>query len=191
MKTDLDTIKTDIEICQGQIKRLQHSTIECITFKPSGKVEIVDKSGLESLNGEIDRLNTLVGHNSEVAGRLQAVLEKVHLPSVAALVHAKNRSKEAITKYKIGINSTIGNWLAASPNYTVENIRDHPRVKPEVERQERVILQEESKLKLFIPALEEAQSILKDFQPSGLPEIKPERAMGMVRFDQAAPVSAL
>lgn len=169
MKTDIDTIQADIQAVQHRVRALQNETIHTITIKPTGKVEVVDKERLESINSEVARLEELAGHNSEVAGRLHVVLEKVNLPSVAALIHAKNKSENDITDNKIGINHIIGTWLKVSPNYTVENIRDHPRVKPEVESREKWIRQEEANLKIFVPALEEAQSILKDFLPSGLP----------------------
>jgi hypothetical protein len=72
---DISTIKADIDSCQHRIRTLQHSTIECIAFKPSGKIEVVDKERLEALNTEIDGLTSLAGHNSEVLERLRAALK--------------------------------------------------------------------------------------------------------------------
>jgi hypothetical protein len=184
---DINTIKADIESCQHRVRALQNETIHTITVKPTGKIEVVDKERLESLNSEIARLEELAGHNREVAGRLQAVLGKVNLSTVAALMNAKSQSENQIVDSKTAISRVCGVWLKVNPVYTLENIRDHPRVKPEVESREKWILQEEAKLKLFIPALEEAQNIVKDFQPSGLPPIKQERAVGLVRFEQPAP----
>lgn len=172
MKIDIENIQADIQVVQHRIRALQNETVHCITIKPTGKIEVVDKEKLESLNSEVARLEELAGHNSGVVQRLQAVLQKFNSPNVAALMYAKKQAEKRVVDSKIGINHIAGVWLKESPNYTIENIRSHPRVKPEIEIREKSILESEANLKLFVPALDEAQAVLQDFQPSGLPPRK-------------------
>ena len=172
MKTDIDTIEADITSCQGQIKRLQHTTVECVGFAPAGKVIVTDKIRLESLNGEIDRLNELVGHNSEVARKLHECLQKAGKESISDLIKDKNNSEQRRARYRELINQTIGTWLKVdSFMYDLSNIRTHPRVKGELEKYEPLIPIEEQNIKHLSEVLEEAQAIITDFQPTGLPEI--------------------
>ncbi len=166
--TDVDVIQADIQAVHGQIKRLQVSTIECVSFKPTGKVEIVDKERLESLNSEIDRLTTLAGHNEAVFARLNDCLCAVSTKSVAELEKAQNAASEKIASLKIGINRICGDYLRISPTYTLETIKDHPKVRPEVESREAWIAELEKKLESLGPALDEARTIAAEFQPSGL-----------------------
>ena len=173
MKTDIDTIEADITSCQGQIKRLQHTTVECVGFAPAGKVTVTDKIRLESLNGEIDRLNELVGHNSEVARKLHECLQKAGKESIRDLIKDKNSSEQRRARYREIINRTIGTWLKVdSFRYDLSNIRTHPRVKGELEKYEPLIPIEEQNIKLLSEVLEESQAIIADFQLTGLPEIE-------------------
>jgi|GEM_PF-2357983 len=192
MKTDIDTIQADIETCQHRIRALQNETIHTITIKPTGKIEVVDKEKLESLNGEIDRLSGLADHNTEVARRLHECLQKAEKESISDLAKDKNSSERRIARYRELINQTIGTWLRVdSFTYDLSNIRTHPRVKGELEKYEPLIPIEEQNIKHLSEVLEEAQAIITDFQPSGLPEIKQERAVGLVRFNQPAPTPVI
>jgi hypothetical protein len=189
MTTDIGTIKADIEICQHRIRALQSETIHCIAIKSSGKVEVVDKEKLESLNSEVARLEELAGHNNEVAERLRETLAKASTESIGALFKAVDTSEQRIARYRETINQSIGTWLKVdSYRYDLSNIRTHPRVKGELEKYEPLIPIEEANRKHLSEVLEEAQVVLQDFQPSGLPEIKQKRAVGLVTFEQPAPV---
>ncbi len=168
MPIDIAAMDTDIKTSQGQIKNLQHATIECVAFSASGKVTVTDKERLEDLNSEIDRLGELVNHNAAVLTKLYDCLQKAKVESVEELRQAITRREQEIASCKIGINRIIGTWLKADPTYTIETIGTHPKVKDETAKREARILEEQKRLRIMTPALEEAESILEDFQPSGL-----------------------
>ena len=171
---DIDTIAADIETCQGQIKRLQHSTIECVSIGATGKLTVTDKGKLEELNAEIDRLTTLAGHNEAVLSRLNDCLASVGCGSVGGLEKAIRTSDEKIVSCKTGISRIQADYLRANPyQYTLETIGQHPKVKREVEARERTIAAETEKLKALRPALDEARAIVADFRPSGVPPLVP------------------
>lgn len=167
---DIDVIVADIETCQGQIKRLQHSTVECVSIGATGKLTVTDKGKLEELNAEIDRLKDVSARNSSVLDRLEEVLSKVSLPSIAALEKAIRTSDEKIVSSKTGISRIQADYLRANPyQYTLETIGQHPKVKREVEAREQTIAAEGARLEALRPVLDEARTIAADFQPSGLP----------------------
>ena len=182
MKTDIDTIKADIENVHHQIRTLQNETVHCIVILPTGKIQIVDKERLESLNSEVERLQALAGHNSEVAERLNAIMQKTEKVSIADLSNAKSQSENKIADYKIAINRIVGNGLKTSPRYSIDTIKDHPRVKDELPKYEAWGEQERKKLELFTPALEEAQATLQDYTPSGLP---PRKVLNPLQLQRA------
>ena len=166
---DIDVIVADIETCQGQIKRLQHSTIECVSIGATGKLTVTDKGKLEELNAEIDRLTTLAGHNEAVLSRLNDCLASVGCGSVGGLEKAIRTSDEKIVSCKTGISRIQADYLRANPyQYTLETIGQHPKVKREVEAREQTIAAETEKLNALRPALDEAVAIAAEFQPSGL-----------------------
>ena len=166
---DIDVIVADLQTCQGQIKRLQHRTIECVSIGATGKLTVTDKGKLEELNAEIDRLKDLSTHNSSVFDRLEETLGKVGLPSIMALEKAIRTSDEKIVSCKTGISRIQADYLRANPyQYTLETIGQHPKVKREVEAREQTIAAETEKLKALRPALDEAVAIAAEFQPSGL-----------------------
>lgn len=166
---DIDVIVADLQTCQGQIKRLQHRTIECVSIGATGKLTVTDKGMLEELNAEIDRLKDLSTHNSSVFDRLEETLGKVGLPSITALEKAIRTSDEKITSCKTGISRISGDYLRhEAHNYTLETIGQHPKVKREVEAREQTIAAETEKLNALRPALDEAVAIAAEFQHSGL-----------------------
>lgn len=174
---DIDVIVADIETCQAQIKRLQHRTIECVSIGATGKLTVTDKGKLEELNAEIDRLKDLSTHNSSVLDRLEETLGKVSMPSIAALEKAIRTSDEKIVSGKTGISRIQADYLRANPyQYTLETIKDHPKVRREVEAREQTIAAEGARLEALRPALDEAVAISADFQPSGLPPLPPSTA---------------
>ena len=172
MKTDIDTIEADITSCQRRVRALQAETIHTITIKPTGKVEVVDKERLESLNSEITRLEERTDHNSDVAGRLRATLAKAGKEAISDLIKDKNSSEQRMARYRELINQAVGTWLKVdSYMYDLSNIRTHPRVKGELEKYEPLIPIEEQNIKHLSEVLEEAQDIIAEFKPTGLPEI--------------------
>jgi hypothetical protein len=182
MNIDIDTIKADITNCQVQIRNLQHSTVECISFSPAGKITVIDKDKLEGLNADIEQLGGLIGHNEAVLSRLQDVLSKVNMASIEDLNHAKNKTAGRIEDHKMRINRVIATWLKVSPNYDVVTIREHPRVKPEIATYEPLIPKEEARLKLLSAALDASLAITKEFTPSGATSTKSLKG-ALVRFD--------
>jgi len=169
MKTDIDTIQADIQAVQHRVRALQNETIYTITIKPTGKVEVVDKVRLESLNSETARLEELAAHNSEVAERLRATLAKAGQESIGALFNAVDASEQRIARSRGIINQAIATWLKAdSWKYSVENIREHPRVKGALEETEPLIPIEQANHKHLSEVLKEAQTIIAGFRPSVL-----------------------
>ena len=184
---DIDVIVADIETCQAQIKRLQHSTIECVSFGATGKLTVTDKGKLEELNAEIDRLKDLSTHNSSVLDRLEEVLGKVSLPSITALEKAIRTSEEKITSCKIGISRISGDYLRhEAHNYTPETIKTHPKVVKETTIREQTIAAESENLKALRPARDEARTIAAEFQPSGLPPLPASTAPAMISREKVA-----
>ena len=166
---DIKEIYDDIAATKEEIRRLQAETLFTIAIKPTGKIEIVDKEELESLNSDILRLKDLSTHNSSVLDRLEETLGKVSLPSITALEKAIRTSDEKITSCKTGISRISGDYLRhEAHNYTLETIGQHPKVKREVEAREQTIAAETEKLNALRPALDEAVAIAAEFQPSGL-----------------------
>ena len=184
---DIDVIVADIETCQAQIQRLQHRTIECVSIGATGKLTVTDKGKLEELNAEIDRLKDVSARNSSVLDRLEEVLGKVSMPSIAALEKAIRTSDEKIVSCKTGISRIQADYLRANPyQYTLETIGQHPKVKREVEAREHTIAAETEKLKALRPALDEARTIAADFQPSGLQPMPASTAPAIISREKVA-----
>jgi hypothetical protein len=186
MNTYIDIIQADITNCQAQIRHLQHSTIECVSFASSGKIMITDKDRLQDVNADIERLGGLVGHNEAVLGKLEAVLQKAGVASIEDLDHTKAKTADRIEDSKIAINRIVATWLKVSPNYDLVSIREHPRVKPELARIEPQIPIAEARLKVLSIAMEEALAVAMHFKPSGVVETKPGLKAALVRFDMGA-----
>jgi hypothetical protein len=186
MQIDINTIQADVSACRNRIRTLQSETIHTITIKPSGKVEVVDKTQLESLNGEIDSLNEMASHNVAVLGRLEAVLQKAEFASIAGLDHAKNKTADRIESHKMRINRVIATWLKVDANYDLESIRKHPRVAPEIATYEPLIPQEEAKLAKLSAMLKEANAIIAEYKPSGVEAPKASLRSSLVKFDLRA-----
>jgi hypothetical protein len=99
-------------------------------------------------------------------------LQKAGKEAISDLIKDKNSSERRIARYRELINQTIGTWLKVdSYMYDLSNIRTHPRVKGELEKYEPLIPIEEQNIEHLSEVLEEAQAIIADFQPTGLPEI--------------------
>jgi hypothetical protein len=174
-KIDITDITEDIKRCRLEVRILQFATIECVSFKPTGKIEIVDEGKLTTLNDAIDMLKACAEHNEKVLSDLKGCLARVDMQSLSELERAKNAAQEAISSCKIGINKIAADVLRQSPTYSLENIKTHPKVKPEVESRESRIVEMEARLKILTPALDEVRTIAAEFQPSGL-EPKPSSA---------------
>lgn len=184
---DIKDIQNDLAATKEEIRRLQTETLFTIAIKPTGKIEIVDKEELESLNSDILRLKDLSTHNRGVLDRLDEVLSKVSLQSITALEKAIRTSDEKITSCTVGINRVQGDFLRGNPyQFTAETIKTHPKVAKEIAAREQTIAAETEKLKALRPALDEAVAISAEFKPSGLQPMPASTAPAMISREKVA-----
>lgn len=163
---DITDIATDIETCRRYIRNYQHSTIECVAFKPTGKVEVVDKDRLEELNAEVCRLTDLAGHNETVLSRLEEALGSFQ--SVAELKKRRDYVSESITKTNSLLRHDVGERLKRDPSIDPSapfNNAECKRLKDEVDAR---LAEMRPELAALDEQLAKSQSIMQDFQPSGL-----------------------
>ncbi len=163
---DIDTIAADIETCRRYIRNHQHSTIECVAFKLTGKVEIVNKDRLEELNAEVGRLTDLAGHNEAVLSRLEEALGSFQ--SVAELKKRRDYVSESITKTNSLLRHDVGERLKRDPSIDPSapfNNAECKRLKDEADAR---LAEMRPELAALDEQISKAQTILADFQPSGL-----------------------
>jgi hypothetical protein len=164
MQVDIDTIQADITNCQHRVRALQAETIHTITIKPSGKIEVVDKAQLESLNDEIDHLNELAGHNSGVLARLIETLgEGVTVQSVR---DQKKRLEDQINKTESLLRVDIGNTIRRTPGIDPTKSLDHPKIKALRDTADATFAGLRPRLEGTKDLLEKAEAVLQDFRPS-------------------------
>lgn len=166
--TDLKDIEQDITACKLEVRRLQAETVHCIAFKPTGKIDVVDKARLEELNARIEELGELAVHNGEVLGRLQAVVTE---GSIKALDDRKRSTQAAITKYESIFRQDLARLLQDDPSINPADPLSHHRVQDLKRRTDEHLAILQPQLAEYEKRLAEAQAILKEYKPSGLPTL--------------------
>ncbi|MDQ1262480.1 MAG: hypothetical protein QG575_1661 [Euryarchaeota archaeon] len=201
--SDIADIAADIEASKTKVRELQAETIHTITIKPSGKVEVVDKEKLESLNSEVDRLNDLVEHNSSVhetlfkllteadclknlRGRKNSLLE----PTVQLAGEQKGRLEKAIADTENRFRIDIGNLIESTHGIDPVNPFDHPKAKALKETADIRLASLHSELSTVAALLARAEAILQDFQPSGVTITKPDEFRHAITRESAAAFGA-
>lgn len=165
---DITQIQTDIENSEAQIKNLQHQTVECVAFAPTGKVTVTDKGRLEALNSEIGRLSGLVDHNSEVLGDLMPILGETKHESIAALRARMNKLEDNISIRRAGMNRAVGQLLATTPSLDIESVKNSKYYVAIVSENQPVIDAEMKELESVKAVLARVSEIIAGFKPSGL-----------------------
>ncbi len=169
---DVDLITADIATSEQQIRHLQSETIHHVSFSPAGKITVTNKPALEDLNNEIGRLTALAAHNSDVLHRLAGVLERAGATDINALDGKIRAAREKIESSKIGINRIAGGLLAYDHSCTLENIRNHPKIKDDIAAREQWIVEGTKALEFLTPILDEVRTIASEFRPSKLAQVE-------------------
>jgi hypothetical protein len=183
---DVSDIQTDLTNCEHRIRVLQSETIHCIAFKPSGKIEVVDKEQLETLNGEIDRLKDLEAHNIEVLTKLTAALQDY--PAVADLRKKKLGLEEQIARTKNLLRIDTGDLIKHVHDVNPADPYAHPKGKLLKEKADEALAITTPLLADATNLLAQAEAIISEFKPSGvqaMPEQHPqaitrEKVLGLV-----------
>lgn len=168
---DIKEIRDDIEACQNEIKALQHRTVECVSFAPTGKVTVTDKPRLEDLNSEVARLEELSTHNADVLARLTDPLgEYATIESIRA---RKHQLEEQILRAKNILRVDIGILIRDGYDVNPGDPFAHPKGKALKERADAALALVTPLLASATDLLTRAEVILAEFKPSGL---EPQRA---------------
>ena len=163
---DIDTIRADIETGQDRVRTLQAETIHTVTFKPSGKIDVVDKERLESLNAEIDHLKDLGVHNAEVLARLTGTLGDYL--TVDSVRKKKRGLEEQILKIKTLLRIDTGDLIKHGHDVDPANPYSHPKGKALKEKADADLAISEPALAAVTDLLARVETILQDFRSSGL-----------------------
>jgi len=161
---DVSDIKKDIQATEGRIRALQHQTIECVSFGPTGKVTVADKERLESLNTEIEAMQTLIANNGEVLNKL---VELTGGLSLADLQLMKRRTEGHINKVKGCLSADLGELLKRNPGMDVESLGSHPKAVKLQAEAKAIFDQERPELERLTALLDHANKILDSFTPVG------------------------
>lgn len=197
--SDIADIANDIEASKIKVLELQAETIHAITIKPTGKVEVVDKEKLESLNSEVDRLKGLVEHNSGVHAALSELLNEADClknlrghknrtlePTVQLAGDRKGQLEKSIADtenlFRIDLGTLIKNTYDIDP----ANPFDHPKAKDLKEKTDARIAALHSELAVVDALLAEAETILQDFRPSGIVAELPTDRPGCITRESVA-----
>ena len=167
---DIPDIEKDITLVKNRIRALQSETVHCITIKPTGKIEVVDKGRLEELNSEADRLAALSSGNEGILARLHEITGE---KSVADLIKRKQKLEDHITKTKDLLRHDQAELLKRSPGLTLEGMANDPRAQKLQADAQAIIDKETPVLESLTAHLTQADEILQAFQPSGLKEAVP------------------
>ena len=200
---DIADIAADIEASKIKVRELQAETIHTITIKPSGKVEVVDKARLESLNSEVDRLNGIIEHNSHVHDALSKLLNEVDClknlrgrkncllePTVQLAREQRGRLEKTIADTETRFRIDIGNLIHNTYDIDPMNPFDHPKAKDLKEKADIRIASLHSELSTVAALLTRAEAILQGFQPSGVTIAKPDEFRHAITRESAAAFGA-
>lgn len=168
---DIPDIEKDITHVKNRIRALQSETVHCITIKPTGKIEVVDKGRLEELNSEITRLAALSSGNEAVLARLQEITGE---KSMADLIKRKQKLEDHITKTKDLLRHDQAELLKRSPGLTLEGMANDPRSQTLQADAQAIINKETPVLERLTVLLTQADEILAGYLPSGLKEAVPQ-----------------
>jgi len=168
---DVRDIKTDITDSEHQIRHLQSETIHCIAFKSSGKVEVVDKTTLENLNSEVDRIKDIRAHNTEVLNKLTEALQDY--PTVDSIRKKKLGLEERVTRTKNLLRIDTGDLIKHGHDVDPADPYSHPKGKALKAEADAALAIINPALTAVTDLLEQAEAILAEFKPSGL---EPQRA---------------
>ena len=168
---DIADIQKDIGLVKNRIRALQNETVHCIAIKPTGKIEVVDKTKLEELNGEVDRLTELAGHNERILSRL---LEITGGATVEDLTTQKRKLDDYIQKIKDILRFDLATLMRTSPGLTLENIGNDPKAQRLQADAQAVFDREVPELERITALLTQADEVLGGYLPSGLKEAIPQ-----------------
>lgn len=169
---DVSDIQADIKNSEHQIRHLQSETIHCIAFKPSGKIEVVDKEHLENLNGEIDRLKDLGAHNTEVLTKLTEALQDY--PTVDSIRKKKFGLEEQIARTKNLLRIDTGDLIKHVHDVNPADPYAHPKGKLLKEKADEALAITTPLLAAATDLLAQAEAIISEFKPSGV-QATPDR----------------
>ncbi len=167
---NITDIQKDIVLTKTAIRAFQSETVHCIAFKPTGKVEIVDKGKLEELNSEVDRMAALSSGNGAILARLQ---ELTGGKSMADLIERKKKLADHIAKTNDLLRHDQAELLKRSPGLTLAGMVTDPRAQKLQADAQAVIDRETPELERLTALLTQADEILAGYQPSGLKEATP------------------
>lgn len=168
---DIPDIEKDITLVKNRIRDLQNETVHCIAFKPTGKIEVVDKPKLEELNSEITRLEALSSGNGTILARLQEITGE---KSMADLIKRKQKLEDHITKTKDLLRHDQAELLKRSPGLTLEGMANDPRSQKLQADAQAAIDADTPELESLTVLLTQADEILAGYLPSGLKEAVPQ-----------------
>ncbi len=168
---DISDIKNDIQVTESRIRALQHQTIECVSFGPTGKVTVADKERLENLNTEIEAMQALAANNGEVLNKL---VELTGGLSLADLQLKLRKSEDHINKTESLLRCDLAELLKHTPGLDVESLGSHPKA-AKLQAEAKAILDRDSpELERLTALLNQADEILAGYRPSGLKEALPQ-----------------
>jgi len=163
---DVIDIQNDIEACKIKVRELQAETIHTITIKPSGKVEVVDKERLESLNGEIDHLKDLGFHNSEVLAKLTETLQDY--PTVDSLRKKKHGLENQISKTELLYKTDLGLLIQREYDIDPEKPFENAKAKALKDKRDEAFAITKPMLATATERLAKVEAVLQEFRSSGL-----------------------
>jgi len=117
-------IEKQIRACRSRIPALRAETRSCMSFGPAGEMEVSDPQRLKALNDEIERLEALIAHNSEVLARLQAILgDRTIAELEREKVFAANRIEGIKAELDYDLKRLVGRAIGISDDYLI--VGDH------------------------------------------------------------------
>jgi len=168
--TDIKDIDADIDTCSRYIRMHQHATVECVAFKTSGKIEIVDKERLEGLNAEVDRLSALVSHNSKVLEQLTGALGT--FPSLSAARERRDYVDGIVKRSKGLLRVDLANLIKIRADIDPADPFKHPDARKLKDETDRILADSIPERERVDKLIKQAEAIIADFQPSSLRPIQ-------------------
>lgn len=162
---DIAGVSKDIQITENHIRALQTETVHCIAFKPDGKIEVVDKDKLSSLNTEIDRLTELAASNKKILSTLQ---EMTGGKTIAEIAAQKNKLEGHIQRTKDLLRLDLSNLLKNTPSLTLENISSNAKAQRLQADAKAIFDKEGPELEEVSALLAQVDETIANYTPSGL-----------------------
>jgi len=183
MKVDINVIQDDIHGCHSRVKELQHQTIECIAIRPgktdNGKPEIVviERDRLQTIDSEVSRLSELADHNTEVLTKLTADLQDY--PTVDSIRKKKAGLEEQIARTKNLLRIDTGDLIKHGHDVDPADPYSHPKGKALKAEADAALAIINPALAAVTDLLEQAETIIAEFKPSGV-QAMPEQRPGVI-----------